>query len=96
MKLVAFKKNVPPILDWYNWEHMNVANVDASQSKWWVWDQTLEATHSAIIQIQTYLQRIEQGTPSTIFLHGCVHNFFLPGCVHCIFIITTGFRGLEP
>ena len=65
MKLVAFKKNVPPILDWYNWEHMNVANIDASQSKWWVWDQTLEATHSAIIQIQTYLQRIEQGTPST-------------------------------
>lgn len=62
MKLVAFKKNVPPILEWYNWEHMNVVDIDASQSKWWVWDRTLEATHAAITQIQTYLQRIEQGT----------------------------------
>ena len=62
MKLIAFQKTMPSILEWYNWEHMNVVNVDASQSKWWVWDRTMEAKHAAITQIQTYLQRIEQGT----------------------------------
>jgi hypothetical protein len=67
MKLVAFKKNSPAVLDWYNDEHMNVVAVDGSQSKWWVYDRVMEATRAAIVQIQTYLQRIEQGKLSVCF-----------------------------
>ncbi|KAK7500075.1 hypothetical protein BaRGS_00008622, partial [Batillaria attramentaria] len=66
MKIVAFKKHSPDILQWYNEQHMNVVPMNASESKWWVWDRTLEASNAAIKQIQTYLQRIEQGKAASV------------------------------
>lgn len=66
IKLAAFKQSLPPIVEWYTKEHMNVVEVDGAQSKWWVWDKVLEATHDAIKQIQTYLQRVEQGKAASV------------------------------
>lgn len=60
-KVMSFKNAEQEVHDWYENEHMNIMKIDALQSKWMIWNRALEIVQAAVIQIQTYLQRIDQG-----------------------------------
>ncbi|CAG2189319.1 AK9 [Mytilus edulis] len=58
IKLAAYNKEVSPIREYYEQEHMNFIKVSGERSKWWVWNRSLEIAHESVKKIQTYLQRI--------------------------------------
>ena len=62
IKLAAWNKEVGAVREWYKDEHANLVTIAGERSKWWVWNRALEASQSSVMQIQTYLQRISQGT----------------------------------
>ncbi|XP_059153856.1 adenylate kinase 9-like isoform X2 [Physella acuta] len=58
IKLSCYHKTAPQVRDWYQKQHQNYQTVNGNQSKWWVWDNTLQLAIHSIQRIQDYLQRI--------------------------------------
>lgn len=66
VKLAAYNQEIATVKEWYEKEHMNTLKISGERSKWWVWNATLEAARSSVVQIQTYLQRISDGKSARI------------------------------
>ncbi|XP_041351641.1 adenylate kinase 9-like isoform X3 [Gigantopelta aegis] len=65
-KVQAYYQSAKDIYDWYDKEHMNIQKIDASQSKWAVWNAVIALSEDSVKQIQNYLQRISEGKASSI------------------------------
>ena len=53
--------------DWYQNEYSNWVPLDGQRSKWWVWNQALDEARKSVRQIQTYLQRLSEGSDLEIW-----------------------------
>ena len=73
--------------EWYQKEHRNWVPIDGQRSKWWIWNQALDEARKSVRQIQTYLQRLSEGTVSD----RCIGQL-LPDLTKCV---RMGFGGLH-
>ncbi|KAM4771030.1 adenylate kinase 9 [Rhinophrynus dorsalis] len=62
----CYKQEVQPIKQYYTMQHQNWCEVDAMRSKWWVSDKIIEEVQRSVSQIQSYLERIEEGKAAGI------------------------------
>jgi hypothetical protein len=49
------------IREYYRKEHDNLVTIDASRSKWWVWNRALDVARQSVQVIQNYVERISEG-----------------------------------
>uniref|UniRef100_A0ABM5G8U0 Adenylate kinase 9 isoform X3 n=1 Tax=Pogona vitticeps TaxID=103695 RepID=A0ABM5G8U0_9SAUR len=66
VKNSCYKAQTEEIRPYYEEQHQNWYVVDATHSKWWIWNRVLEDTQAITKQIQTYLERIRQGKAASI------------------------------
>jgi adenylate/nucleoside-diphosphate kinase len=76
--LAAWQKEIEPIRVWYKEQHSNLVSIEGQHSKWWVWNKALDTAKASVVQIQTYLQRISDGT-ALIKLSNALLSFLLVG-----------------
>ncbi|XP_030055056.1 adenylate kinase 9 [Microcaecilia unicolor] len=62
----CYKQEVSTIKDFYEKQHQNWYEVDATRSKWWIWEKVIEEVQTSIKQIQVYLERIKAGQAASI------------------------------
>lgn len=66
IKLSCYLKTVGGVRDWYQQTHMNHREVNADQSKWFVWDCVNEIATSSVKRIQSYLSRTSEAKAACI------------------------------
>uniref|UniRef100_A0A8D2IZM5 Cilia- and flagella-associated protein 206 n=1 Tax=Varanus komodoensis TaxID=61221 RepID=A0A8D2IZM5_VARKO len=66
VKNSCYRAQTEEIRPYYEEQHQNWYVIDASHSKWWIWDKVLEETQTQTKKIQTYLEKIRQGKASSI------------------------------
>ena len=65
-KYREWKNEVNFIRDWYKNEHKNYEQLDANQSKWFLWEQAKQLAFSSIRHVQVYIDRINQNKAACI------------------------------
>ncbi|XP_019375651.1 PREDICTED: adenylate kinase 9 [Gavialis gangeticus] len=62
----CYRQQIDAVKTYYEKEHQNWSVVDASQSKWWIWNKIVKEVQIIIRQIQIYLERIREGKAANI------------------------------
>ncbi|KAL7987849.1 hypothetical protein Chor_006768 [Crotalus horridus] len=60
LKNSCYQAQTEEIKPFYEEQHQNWYVLDASHSKWWIWNKILQETQAVTKQIQLYLERIRQ------------------------------------
>ncbi|XP_068016605.1 adenylate kinase 9-like isoform X3 [Melanerpes formicivorus] len=66
VKNSCYKQHIDAIRTYYEKEHQNWCVIDASQSKWWIWNKVLQEVEMVVKEIQRYLERIKEGKAAGI------------------------------
>ncbi|XP_039207110.1 adenylate kinase 9 isoform X2 [Crotalus tigris] len=66
LKNSCYQAQTEEIRPFYEEQHQNWYILDASHSKWWIWNKILQETQAVTKQIQLYLERIRQGKAASI------------------------------
>uniref|UniRef100_A0A8B9DH83 Adenylate kinase 9 n=1 Tax=Anser cygnoides TaxID=8845 RepID=A0A8B9DH83_ANSCY len=66
IKNSCYKQHIDAIRTYYKKEHQNWCVIDASQSKWWIWNKVLREVQVVVKEIQIYLERIKEGKAASI------------------------------
>uniref|UniRef100_A0A8C3C0F7 Adenylate kinase 9 n=1 Tax=Cairina moschata TaxID=8855 RepID=A0A8C3C0F7_CAIMO len=66
IKNSCYKQHIDAIRTYYKKEHQNWCMVDATQSKWWIWNKVLQEVQVVVKEIQIYLERIKEGKAASI------------------------------
>uniref|UniRef100_A0A8C2TCB1 Adenylate kinase 9 n=1 Tax=Coturnix japonica TaxID=93934 RepID=A0A8C2TCB1_COTJA len=61
-----YRQHIDAIRTYYNKERQNWCVIDASQSKWWIWDKVLQEVQGIVKEIQIYLERVREGKAASI------------------------------
>lgn len=65
-KLKEWKSEIAFLRDWYSNEHKNLVQLDATQSKWSLWDQAKKIGFDSVRTIQVYLDKISRQQAASI------------------------------
>lgn len=65
-KLREWKKEIGFIRDWYNYEHKNLMQLDATESKWSLWEKSKHIAFESVELIQVYLNRVSEQKAASI------------------------------
>lgn len=77
IKNSCYRAQTEEIRPYYEEQHQNWYVIDATHSKWWIWNKILEETQAITKQIQLYLERIRQGKQIILlYING---GFFVSG-----------------
>lgn len=74
IKNSCYKQHIDAIRTYYKKEHQNWCMVDATQSKWWIWNKVLQEVQVVVKEIQIYLERIKEGKRKKVVQNNI--NFF--------------------
>ncbi|XP_069707806.1 adenylate kinase 9 [Phaenicophaeus curvirostris] len=66
IKNSCYKQHIDAIRTYYKKEHQNWCVIDASRSKWWIWNKVLQEVQVVVREIQIYLERIREGKAAGI------------------------------
>ncbi|XP_038617228.1 adenylate kinase 9 [Tachyglossus aculeatus] len=66
VKSASYQKSIPAIRTYYREHHQNWCVIDASRSKWWIWNEVLKNVQTVTKHVQLYLERIRAGRAAGI------------------------------
>ena len=71
-RTAAWHNEVIAVRSWYQSKHDNWSTIAGQRSRWAVWNAALDIAKNSVVQIQTYLQRISEGTHTVCFCLDCL------------------------